>query len=75
MYALAHGHCFSCGSLFGFNPLRVPSFTPPGGTREPICRACVDQANAERLTAGIEPHPIHDDAYEPIAEEELHRDG
>jgi len=31
----------------------------------------VDQANARRRAAGIEPHPIHEDAYEPIAEEEL----
>jgi len=31
----------------------------------------MDAANAKRQAAGIEPHRIHDDAYEPIAEDEL----
>jgi len=51
--------------------MRVPSFTPPGGTREPICRACMDRVNQQRQAQGLDPHPINADAYNPIAEEEL----
>jgi hypothetical protein len=69
MWAFVQGHCFACGTLFGFNPMRVPSYTPRGGTREPICRACIDLANTKRRAAGGEPHVIHDDAYEPIADD------
>jgi len=71
MYAIAHGPCLACGRLFSFNPMRVPSFTPPGGTREPICRACMDRVNQQRQAQGLDPHPINADAYNPIAEEEL----
>lgn len=69
MWALVHSHCFACGTLFGYNPMRVPSYTPPGGTREPICRACIGLANKKRRAAGNEPHVIDAEAYEPIADD------
>ena len=68
---LGHGHCFGCGTLFAFNPVRVPSFTPPGGTREPICLACVERVNPMRVKNGLDPIVPHPDAYEPADEFEL----
>jgi hypothetical protein len=71
-YALAHGACFGCGRIFGFNPLRVPSITSPKtGTREPICQWCVDRANILRKTNGLAPIVPLPDAYDPIDESEL----
>ena len=43
-YAIATGTCYTCGALFNFNPVRVPSVRVDG-VREPICRACIDRAN------------------------------
>jgi hypothetical protein len=69
-YVTAMGSCWSCGSIFCFNPHRVPSF-PVNGVRMPICLNCMTIANAKRKEAGVEPHPIHPDAYEAIGEDEL----
>lgn len=71
-YALAMGTCYGCRRYFAFNPLRVPSITPPGAEeRLPICRDCVERANPERLRRGLEPIVPAPDAYAPVAEEEL----
>jgi hypothetical protein len=70
-YALCHGTCIGCGRLFSYNPLRVPSVTPPGGTREPICQACVDHYNPLRMAKGLDPIRPHPDAYEACDESEL----
>jgi len=71
-YVLAHGYCFSCGALFSFNPRWVPSIRPKHDLpREPVCRACVENANTVRAANGlplIEPHP---EAYEPASELDL----
>ena len=64
-FMTAMGSCFGCGRLFSFNPDRVPSITPPGGTREPVCKDCVARANVIRAKNGaplIVPVP---GAYEP----------
>lgn len=55
-FAFAYAECFGCRRLFAFNPLRVPSI--PGhlsgtGTREPICRDCVERVNP-RTRYGLE---------------------
>jgi hypothetical protein len=61
------GRCYSCGTLMHFSPTLVPSL--PGsltttGTREPVCRGCVERANPERIKNGLAPIVILDGAYE-----------
>ncbi len=70
MYALMFGKCANCGQPFGFNPHKVPSIRVEG-KREPVCKPCIDQANPQRVAAGLPPFVIQPDAYEPIPEEEL----
>jgi hypothetical protein len=71
-YVLAHGYCFGCGALFSFNPRRVPSIRPaPGHPPEPVCRACIERVNPDRLARGLQPIEPLPDAYEPLNEEEL----
>ncbi len=61
-YMFAVSPCLCCKQPFPCNPDKVPSLTVDG-TREPICSACMEQANAKRVEMGIEPHPIHPEAY------------
>lgn len=71
-YALCHGPCLSCGRIFAFNPMRVPSITSAKtGTREPICQDCIARANPTRIANGLPPIVPHPDAYEPCDEGEL----
>ena len=71
-YVSAMGPCIGCGRIFSFNPLRVPSLTPPGGTtRLPICADCVARANPIRVANGLEPIVPFSDAYEACDESEL----
>jgi hypothetical protein len=70
-YALGTSACIGCGRIFSYNPMRVPSFTPPGGTREPICEQCFNNINDKRADKGLPPFSRHPDAYEPCDEEEL----
>lgn len=65
-YAFVFSPCLVCRVPFGYNPRWVPSLKG-----EPVCRGCMDLANAQRKELGLEPHPIHPEAYEPIAVEEL----
>jgi hypothetical protein len=70
-YAIVTGSCFMCKRLMSFNPLTVPS-TSATGTREPVCRACVENViNPIRVARGEEPVKIAADAYEPIPAERL----
>lgn len=67
-YMFVLGNCFGCGRPFTFNAEHVPSV--PGhlsgtGTREPICRDCVNRANPERIANGLDPIVPHPMAYEP----------
>ena len=68
--AICMAACVSCGRTFGFNPVCVPSILI-NGTRQAICRDCIEIANPRRIANGLEPVEIHPEAYEPIAEEEL----
>jgi hypothetical protein len=77
-YAFVMGPCWSCGVVFTYNPLHVPSvlvnsqgFIDPAGRREPICQNCMTLANEKRKAAGMPPHAIHPEAYEPVDEAEL----
>ena len=61
-YISVVGFCFLCRRLFSFNPIRVPSIRVDG-ERQPICLSCIEQANRERQTRGLEPFRIDPDAY------------
>jgi hypothetical protein len=69
-YAVCMGPCIGCRRPFGFNPLRVPSVVIEG-ERRPICRACVERVNPQRLANGLPPIVPLPDAYEPVDESEL----
>lgn len=62
-YMLATAHCFGCRMLFSFNPDLVPSITV-NGSREPICKHCVERANPRRIERGLEPILVLPGAYE-----------
>jgi hypothetical protein len=70
MYALGTSLCAGCHRIFSYNPLRVPSVVIKG-SREPICRDCVERVNPARIANGLEPIVPLPDAYEPIHESEL----
>lgn len=53
---VVYGPCFGCGQPFTFSATRVPSIRDPRtGHREPICRACVDHVNPQRVANGLDP--------------------
>lgn len=60
-----HGYCAACGRFIVFNPDRVPSLRVDG-ERQPICQSCHAEWNRiHRLAKGLDPAPLHPDAYEP----------
>jgi len=71
MYVFITGRCFGCKKVFTFHPNKVPSVTPPGGEREPICRNCVERVNPTRIENGLDPIVVRDGAYDPAPEEEI----
>ncbi|MBS3921320.1 MAG: hypothetical protein KG012_20795 [Deltaproteobacteria bacterium] len=70
-YAFISGNCWTCGTLFTFNPLKVPSIRDSGGVRQAICGNCVRFANKMRIEKGMDPFPVPADAYEAVDENEL----
>lgn len=72
------GTCFACGEPFTFNPDLVPSIPvapgpdgrpearhpDAGGRREPVCQACIERANPQRIMNGLDPIEILPGAYE-----------
>jgi hypothetical protein len=65
MFAI--GPCYTCGKYIRFNPYLVPAIPADKsgtGTREPVCRECIEKANPARIKNGLEPIIIHPDAYE-----------
>jgi hypothetical protein len=56
--------CWSCGQLFSYNADWVPSIRIDG-KRQPVCEGCMRIVNEGRRQAGLEPHFVHPDAYEP----------
>ena len=69
-YAFATSTCFGCKRVFFYNPMKVPSIRI-NGVREPICQACVDRANPDRIKNGLKPIVPAPDAYEACDEKEL----
>jgi len=72
-YISVLGACYACGRLFDFNPIHVPSIRVDG-ERQPICQACMERANRERVARGLEPFAIHPNAYEPEPEQNVPND-
>jgi hypothetical protein len=44
------------------------------GERQPVCLACMEQVNRERVARGLEPFAIHPNAYEPEPEQNVPND-
>ena len=64
-YMFAIGECINCGVVLSFNPEKVPSVRI-NGKREPLCSLCHGKWNEiHRVSEGLEPVPIHPEAYEP----------
>jgi len=64
-FMMVHGHCVSCGAHIAYNPNYVPSIRVEG-EKQAVCRACFDRWNdIHRVSKGLEPLPIHPEAYEP----------
>ncbi len=70
-YAFMTANCFICGTLFSFNPVRVPSIRDSAGVKQAICGSCVRLANKIRMERGMDPFPVPADAYEAVDENEL----
>lgn len=66
-YAMAYSPCFGCNRVFGYNPVSVPSINFDG-TKEPICRSCVERVNPMREKNGLPPIAPLPDAYEAVEE-------
>lgn len=69
-YVLCTSACLTCKRLFSYNPHHVPSLRVKG-EREPICPSCMESINMKRTEKGLDPFPIHPEAYEPLPEELL----
>jgi hypothetical protein len=70
-FVFCAGACITCGRLFTFNPVRVPSTRAFTGEREPVCQSCMGIINAKRAEQGLPPFEIPPDAYEAVSEDEL----
>lgn len=62
------GYCYTCNAQIQFNPNLVPSVPAhltTTGTKEPVCRPCIERANPERAKSGLPPIVILNGAYDP----------
>jgi hypothetical protein len=64
---MAFSGCVVCRRPFFYNPQRVPSIRVQG-SREPVCRDCIERANVERARLGLDPLVVLPGAYDPIDE-------
>lgn len=69
-FAFVMASCCGCGQPFTFHPNLVPSITIEGA-RRPICRACVNLVNPQRIKNGLEPIRPLPGAYEAADESEI----
>jgi hypothetical protein len=62
-YTIHNGFCGLCNGLFHFHWQLVPclSFS---GQRLPVCEECIDGINLAREEEGLDPLPVHPDAYQ-----------
>jgi hypothetical protein len=66
----AFSACINCGVPFFYNPVKVPSVRV-NGSREPICKGCVERANPIRVAKGLPEIVPLPDAYDACDESEL----
>ncbi len=71
-FLVALGPCIACGNLFMFDPERVCSlpWPHPDGPRQPVCLACVQEANPIRKANGLPEIQVLSGAYAPFFEED-----
>ena len=70
-FAFMHGTCFVCSRFVSFHPHKVPSVRDKHNERQPVCEACVLNANHKAKSEGMAPFVIPSGAYEPFNEREL----
>jgi hypothetical protein len=66
LFAFVHGVCFVCSRFVSFNPHKVPSVRDKHNERQPVCEACVLNANHKAKSEGVDSFVIPDGAYEPF---------
>ena len=75
-------NCINCGQSASANPDKVPTVRitrdtdgiprpDRNGTKEPLCEACAERLNQNRIDAGLPAFPIHPQAYQPAPEQEI----
>jgi hypothetical protein len=69
-YVQAVSGCAACGKPFSYSITKVPSVVV-NGSREPICRECVERANPIREERGLARIEILPGAYEADDENEV----
>lgn len=74
MFVSVIGACVGCKTPFSFHPNLVPSVRV-NGSREPICKACVEKANPERVKRGLDPIAVLPGAYEAAEEGAVNWEG
>ena len=70
-YAILITNCIACDTKMTCNPAYVPSLRI-NGKREPICKQCHAKWNEiHRISKGLEPEPLHPEAYKACHESQL----
>lgn len=72
-YVYCMSACMNCGIPFMYHPNKVPSIRV-NGSREPVCKVCIDRANVIRAEQGNPLLEYLPDAYEACPEEDLNYD-
>ena len=68
-YYFATGACGNCRALMVYNLHYVPVLVTDTGQRIVICKACHTKWNEiHRISKGLDPQPLHPQAYEPQEE-------
>lgn len=67
-YVFCIGSCVNCKKIFSFNPDLVPSVRV-NGSKEPICKTCVEWANPIRKAKGLPEAVVLPGAYDVSPEE------
>lgn len=70
-YAFLVCNCAGCGRMITCNPAKVPSVRV-NGEKQAICQTCFNRWNQiHRISKGLEPVPLHPEAYQSCDENEL----
>lgn len=70
-FAIVYTTCVNCHVPLAINPTYCPSLRI-NGERQPLCPSCFAKWNEiHRTSKGLEPLPLHPQAYEACSEYEL----